>query len=56
MGRVPNRASNCVEVWYEMVWWETESRSDSEIGREEKSFVAEGPVPPRVSSAAGTKW
>ena len=54
-GRVPKRASNCVDVWYEMVWWDTESERDSAIGREAKSLAAEGPMPPIVSSAAGIK-
>ena len=55
VGRVPKRARSCVEVWYAIVWWETESRRDSEMGREEKNFVAEGPMPPRVSKATGIK-
>ena len=56
MGIEPKRASNCVEVWKAMVWCETASRRDSEMGREVKSLAAEGPTPPSVSSAAGTKW
>ena len=54
-GKEPKRERSCVEVWYAMVWWDTESERDSEMGREEKSLAAEGPMPPNVSSAAGVK-
>ena len=56
VGRVPNLARSCTEVWYAIVWCEVWSEKDSEIGREAKNLEAEGPTPPSVSSATGTKW